>query len=491
VAHFTIKDTQTKEILLQGPSEAGLHPIYLQQLQSPQVKSKAAFLSSTAFLSHFHAFLGVSAPPNIWHSRLGHPSMSILNKLLQQSLLPCNGPSKINKLCDSCQIAKSKKLSFSDSHRISTHPLELIHSDVWTSPILSLGGCKYYVIFIDDHSRFTWLYPLRNKSDVLPCFVKFKNLVENLFSSSIKQLQTDNGGEYVSVAFKTFIATNVILHRFTCLYTSEHNGISERKHRHITETALTLLAQSHLTPHYWVDAFLTATYLINRLPTPVLHHQSPFLTLFHKQPDYSLLKTFGCACYPLLCPYTPHKLAFHSTKCIFIGYSSTQKGYRCLNLSNNWVYVSRHVIFDELQFPAGERPASSPPTASSPPGIAISIPQGISTPSLSITPYSNTSYTLQPLAPTSAPCSALLPPHSSASNLPNSFDPVAAPPSPSTAVDLSPACEPSPDIDSALSPPLSPLPSLDPVAAPPSPFTALAQSPDIFPARSLSSSHAY
>jgi hypothetical protein len=151
VAHFTIKDTQTKEILLQGPSEAGLHPIYLQQLQSPQVKSKAAFLSSTAFLSHFHAFLGVSAPPNIWHSRLGHPSMSILNKLLQQSLLPCNGPSKINKLCDSCQIAKSKKLPFSDSHRISTHPLELIHSDVWTSPILSLGGCKYYVIFIDYH----------------------------------------------------------------------------------------------------------------------------------------------------------------------------------------------------------------------------------------------------------------------------------------------------------------------------------------------------
>jgi len=152
--------------------------------------------------------------------------MFILNKLLQQSLIPCNGPSKINKLCDSCQIAKSKKLPFSDSHRISTHPLELIHSDVWTSPILSLGGCKYYVVFIDDHSRFTWLYPLRNKSDVLPCFVKFKNLVENLLSSSIKQLQIDNGGEYVSVAFKTFIATHVILHRFTCPYTSEHNGIS-------------------------------------------------------------------------------------------------------------------------------------------------------------------------------------------------------------------------------------------------------------------------
>lgn len=108
------------------------------------------------------------------------------------------------------------------------------------------------------------------------------------------------------------------------------------------------MAQSHLAPHYWVDAFLTATYLINRLPTPVLKHQSPYFTLLHKHLDYSLLKTFGCACYPILRPYTPHKLAFRSTKCVFLGYSSTQKGCRCLDLQTNRVYISCHVIFDEL-----------------------------------------------------------------------------------------------------------------------------------------------
>jgi hypothetical protein len=330
--HFTIKDMQTKDILLQGPSEAGLYPIYLKELQSNKVKHRAAFLSSSAFLSHFTAFLGVTAPLDIWHTRLGHPSQSVMNKLLQHALISCNGSHKINKICDSCQIAKSKKLPFPDSHRISTHPLELIHSDVWTSPILSLGGCKYYVLFVDDYSRFSWLYPLKLKSDVLSCFAQFKILVENLFSCSIKQLQTDNGGEYASMAFKHFTATHGILHRFTCPYTSEQNGISERKHRHITETALSLLAQSHLAPHYWVDAFLTAVYLINRLPTPVLQHQSPYFKLLQKQPDYSFLKTFGCACYPLLRPYIPHKLSFRSSKCVFLGYSSTQKGYRCLDL---------------------------------------------------------------------------------------------------------------------------------------------------------------
>lgn len=134
---------QTKEVLLQGSSEAGLYPFYLKQLQSNKVQTKAVFLSSTAFLSHFTTFLGVTAPLHIWHSRLGHPSHSAMNKLLQHDLISCNGPTKMNKICDSCQVAKSKKLPFPDSHRISTHPLELIHSDVWTSPIVSLSGCKY------------------------------------------------------------------------------------------------------------------------------------------------------------------------------------------------------------------------------------------------------------------------------------------------------------------------------------------------------------
>lgn len=106
--------------------------------------------------------------------------------------------------------------------------------------------------------------------------MKFKSLVENLFSCKIKQTQIDNGVEYISHAFTKFLKTHGILHRLTCPYTSEQNGIAEHKHRHITETGLSLLAQSHLSNKYWVDAFLTAIYLINRMPTPVLHNNSPY-----------------------------------------------------------------------------------------------------------------------------------------------------------------------------------------------------------------------
>jgi len=192
---------------------------------------------------------------------------------------------------------------------------------------------------------------MRFKSDVLSIFQKYKTLVENLFSCSIQQLQSDNGGEYLSKEFKIFLENNGIFHRLTCPYTSPQNGVAERKHRHIQEMGLTLLAKAGLPNCYWVDAFLTSVYLINRLPTKVLKMLPPYFILHKTMPSYSELRTFGCACYPYLRPYEKHKLAFQSKQCIFIGYSNQQKGYRCLEYSTGQVFISRHVVFDENTFP--------------------------------------------------------------------------------------------------------------------------------------------
>lgn len=67
-------------------------------------------------------------------------------------------------------MEKNKQLPFSSSVRQSSHSLELVHSNVWTSSIQSTSGCHYYVLFVDDYSRYTWLFPLKLKYDVLPCF---------------------------------------------------------------------------------------------------------------------------------------------------------------------------------------------------------------------------------------------------------------------------------------------------------------------------------
>ena len=113
-----------------------------------------------------------------------------------------------------------------------------------------------------------------------------------------------------------------------------------------------MLAKSHLPNTYWVEAFSTAIYLINRLPTSVLDNKSPYQVLLNNEPDFSSLKVFGCACYPLLRPYNDHKLMFRSKRCIFLGYSSNHRGYRCLDPVANRVYISRNVVFDEFKFPA-------------------------------------------------------------------------------------------------------------------------------------------
>lgn len=138
--------------------------------------------------------------------------------------------------------------------------------------------------------------------------------------------------------------------QFSCPYTSVQNGRAERKHRHIVEMGLTLLAQAHLPYTYWADAFIMAVYLINRLPTPILEMKTPMELLYSKEPEYKSLQPFGCACYPCLKPYNNHKFEFHSQKFVFLGPAPQHRGYKCLS-STGRIYISRHVVFDPSLFP--------------------------------------------------------------------------------------------------------------------------------------------
>ena len=252
-------------------------------------------------------------------------------------------------VCDACQRAKSRQLPYNLSHHVSTMPLELIHSDVWGPAIASSGGYKYYVSFVDDYSRFSWIYLLKHKSDVEQVFYAFQAHVERLLHTKIIAVQSDWGGEYHRL--HRYFQRTGISHRVSCPHTSQQNGIAERKHRHLVETGLALLAHSSLPLRFWDEAFLTACYLINRMPTPVLQQDTPIYRLLKVHPDYKFLRTFGCACWPSLRKYNAHKLAFRSTMCVFLGYSPMHKGYKCLDHSTGRIYISRDVVFDESVFP--------------------------------------------------------------------------------------------------------------------------------------------
>ena len=137
----------------------------------------------------------------------------------------------------------------------------------------------------------------------------------------------------------------------SCPHTHQQNGVAERKHRHIVETGLALLAHASVPFRFWSDAFSTACFLINRLPTRLRQMKTPLELLLNEVPDYTFLKVFGCACWPHLRPYNQRKLEFRSKQCVFLGYSSLHKGYKCLHVPSNRVYISRDVVFNENVFP--------------------------------------------------------------------------------------------------------------------------------------------
>lgn len=302
---FHVKCLKTGRILLNGPCRDGLY----------------VWPSSPTVLSSSR----ISSP--LWHHALGHPSTATFKLIQQQLRIP--SPTFEQSDCTSCQLNKSHKLPFYNSSLCSNYFLEVIFSDVWTSPILSYDGFKYYVVFVDHFTRYSWTYPLKRKSDVQHTFIKFRSLVENYFKTKIKIFYSDNGGEFI--ALQNFLSQNGISHFTSPPHTPEHNGISERKHRHIVETGLALLTHSGMPLEFWPHALLTAVYLINRLPIPTLQNQSPFSIIFKQNEDYAKLKSFGCLCFPWLKPYTAHKLESRSVVCVFVGYSTTQHAYYCMD----------------------------------------------------------------------------------------------------------------------------------------------------------------
>ena len=106
-----------------------------------------------------------------------------------------------------------------------------------------------------------------------------------------------------------------------------------------------------MTPSYWAEALSVATYLLNRRPSTSVSGEIPYVRLHGNTPSYDHLRVFGCLCYPNLQATSPHKLAPRSTACVFLGYPSAYRGYRCLNLSTRRVIISLHDVFDELSFP--------------------------------------------------------------------------------------------------------------------------------------------
>ncbi|CAN1817778.1 Retrovirus-related Pol polyprotein from transposon RE1, partial [Linum perenne] len=304
-------DLSTRRQLFKGQSRDGLYPIPLALFEDVQPQAHSVTLST-------------------WHRRLGHANLDTVKHALRRSDLSFSNK-RLPAICPDCCLGKMHKLPFPVSRFQATGPLDLICSDVWgPSPVASVSHQRYYILFYDHFSKYSWIYFVRYRSDLLQVFIQFRSLVEKYFGRPIRSFRADWGGEYQKLS--AYLRDHGIMEQTSCPHTPEQNGCAERKHRHIVETGRTLIHQAKLPLQYWTYAFQAAVYIINRLPSSVLNNVSPYYCLFNADPDYTSLRVFGCLCFPWLKPYAAHKLDAKSAPCVFLGYSTRHKGYYCLNL---------------------------------------------------------------------------------------------------------------------------------------------------------------
>lgn len=251
--------------------------------------------------------------------------------------------------CPSCSLGKQSRKPFPKTAlKRATRTLELLHSDI-CGPMSteSLGNNLYFVLFIDDYTRMTWVYFLKQKSEVFSVFKRFKQMIEVQSGLKIKVLRTDNGGEYTSNEFKAFCDEFGIVHQLTIPYSPQQNGVAERKNRTVMEMARCLLFEKKLPKTFWCEAVNTAVYLLNRLSTKAVEGMTPIEAWSGLKPSFKHLKVFGCVCFFHVHSSKRTKLDERAQQGIFLGYSSNSKEFRIFDIFEEKIVLSRDVVFDE------------------------------------------------------------------------------------------------------------------------------------------------
>ncbi|PKA47383.1 Retrovirus-related Pol polyprotein from transposon TNT 1-94 [Apostasia shenzhenica] len=286
----------------------------------------------------------------LWHRRFGHLNVLGLKMLKDKNLVEGLPEIEVEqRICEPCVFGKHARNPFPQQGSWKAkQPLQLIHTDLCGKMSTeSLGNCFYFLTFIDDYSRYTWVYFLKSKSESFKYFKEFKALVEKMSGFKIQNLRSDRGGEFNSFEFNEYCKIEGINRQLTAPYTPQQNGTAERKNRTLVEMATAMMEEKGLPKIFWAEAISTAVYLQNRCPTKALKDITPFEAWNSFKPSVSHLKIFGSICFVQVPTEKRIKFDRRSTKCIFLGYDARTKGYRAYDVENKSLIVSRDVIFDE------------------------------------------------------------------------------------------------------------------------------------------------
>lgn len=211
----------------------------------------------------------------------------------------------------------------------------------------SIGGTEYFLSLIDDQTRYVWVYFLKTKDQAFKKFLEWKTLVEKSSGRKLKAIRTDNGGEFTSAKFETYLKTEGVQHELTVPKNPEQNGVAERMNRTLVENTRSMLSNANLPHSFWAEALSTATYLRNRSPTKTVSGMTPYEAWTGEKPQMQGLRIFGCQAFAHIPKDERKKLDSKSRRAVFMGYGETTKGYRLYDQAKKKVFFSRDVIFNE------------------------------------------------------------------------------------------------------------------------------------------------
>ncbi|CAA7401997.1 unnamed protein product [Spirodela intermedia] len=175
--------------------------------------------------------------------------------------------------------------------------------DVWgPASTPSTSGARWFITFIDDCTRMTWIYLLKNKSDVSMALIQFCSLIRTQFETTIQRFRSDNAKDYFNHTLTSYFQKEGIVHESSYVYTPQQNGVAERKNGHLLGMTKALIIQNNIPKYFWGEGVPMAAHLINRLPTKSLNFKSSIDMLSFFYP-HILLKTnlisriFGCTAF--------------------------------------------------------------------------------------------------------------------------------------------------------------------------------------------------
>ena len=191
----------------------------------------------------------------LWHYRYGNLGMDSVTKLMKDDMVVgMDNTTDEDTVCEGCIMGKQHGTKYPKGKaQRATEPFELVHSDVCgPMSVNSIGGSRYFVTFTDDYTRYTYIYFVKHKDEVLAKFKEFVNMVKNCTGKNVKTFRTDNGGEYCSKEFESFPKDEGIVHQLTVPY----NGVSAQNGVNLVPRAFPLIGEialgsaDHVIPKY-------------------------------------------------------------------------------------------------------------------------------------------------------------------------------------------------------------------------------------------------